>query len=136
MVRLNKSKLKEIELNKLYTQLDKSLSGLSVDKVDMFLRELLGPEERMMLAKRIAIIVMLTHGYSFYRIADTLKVGLATASRLSKNLETGCYDNLLKLLRKNKTDYTALLNILENILSAGGIMPSRGGLDRYRGIPR
>lgn len=135
MVHLNKTKLKEAELEKLYSQLDRSLSGLSANKVDVFLRELLGPEERVMLAKRIATIVMLTRGYSYYRISETLKVGLATPSRINEKLEQGQYDQLLKLLRKNKADYTALLKIIENILSVGGIMPSKAGLDRYKYHP-
>jgi uncharacterized protein YerC len=135
MVHLNKARLRESELERLYQQLDKSLSGLSSKKIGLFLTELLGPEERLMLAKRTATIIMLTRGYSFYRISESLKVGLATTSRLNEKLAQGRYDNLLKLLRKNKTDYTALLDIIESILTVGGIMPKRTGLDRYRHIP-
>lgn len=85
-----------------------------------------------MLAKRLAIIVMLNEGCSIYRISDTLKVSSSTADRINDNLEKGSYNKILDLFKKNRSNYLAFLGVIESILTVGGLMPSKAGLDRYR----
>lgn len=134
MVRVNKNKLPKNDQDNLFRQLNVILGKLSTSNADIFVQELLGPEERLTIAKRLAVIVMLQEGYSLYRISDTLKISSSTADRIFDNLEDGHYEGLTSLLRQNKTDYASILNVIESIFTVGGIMPSRAGLDRYRGI--
>lgn len=136
MVRVNRNKLPKAELERLFKQFGSFLGKLTENNAGLFLQELLGPEERLTLAKRLAIIVMLNEGYSIYRVADTLKISTSTAERINERLDKGVYDHLLEVLAKNKNDYFVLLDVLEAILTVGGIMPSRAGTGRYRNIRR
>lgn len=136
MVRVNRNKLPKAELNKLFGQLNSFFGKLTTSNADIFLKELLGPEERLTFAKRLAAIVMLREGYSMYRVSETLKVSSSTVDRINEKIANGSYDGLLKTLSKNKTNYFAILDVIESILTVGGIMPKRVGLDRYRGFPR
>lgn len=58
-------------------------------RVEGFLNDFLTPTEKIMLAKRLAIFIMLSDGYSYEIIRETLKVSpptIAAASRYYKYL--------------------------------------------------
>lgn len=134
MVRLNKHHLSKTQLEALFLQFVRTLQPKSSSATDAVLREILGPEERIMLAKRIAIIVLIIEGVSLYRIADRLKVSPATAQRIARGLEQGEYEHILSALGKSKKNYWEILETIDKILHFGGLLPHRHGLDRYRGL--
>ena len=80
-----------------------SLSALRNTKdVELFLFDLLTPTERIVLAKRLAIAVLLTKGYGYENIMNILKVSSPTVSRVKAwlNLGDGYKLVIKKILRK------------------------------------
>jgi uncharacterized protein YerC len=134
MTNVSKKPLPTEQLDALFHQLGCSLGVLKPKQVDFFLSELLGTEERIMIAKRLAVIVMLIQGHSLYRTATTLKLSTSTVDSIRKKLETNEYTFIVQIFKKEKKNFVAILEVLENILSVGGIMPGRVGLDRYKGL--
>ena len=126
MARIAKRKLKEQHRRELYTQLADTVGTLTAAQADSFLSELLGPEEKIMIAKRLAIIVMINERYSLYRIAETLCVSSATAEKIKARHETGAYTHVVTLLQKNKKGYLSILQTIDSILHLGGILPHYG----------
>jgi uncharacterized protein YerC len=123
MVHLNRHELEQTQLKRLLEELSKTVTSLQPRHSNMFLSELLGTEERIMIAKRLAIIVLLREGYSLYEIGHLLKVSPATAGSLKKKLEQGELDNVVKEISKNKHTYLSLLTALDSILHLGGLLP-------------
>jgi uncharacterized protein YerC len=56
------------------------------DEIQEFLNNLLSPTERTMLAKRLAIAVLLMKKYNYENIMDLLKVSSATISKVALTL--------------------------------------------------
>lgn len=54
-----------------------------------FLNDLLGPVEKIMLAKRLAIAVLLRRGYDYESIKQTLRVSSETIARVNISLNYG-----------------------------------------------
>lgn len=107
---------------------------MSSIRVNLFLNELLGHEERLTLTKRLAAIVLLLEGYSEYKTAKLLKLSPTTTNNIASKIRLGQYQDTIKILGKSKKDYFVILRVIDNILHLGGILPHRNGLDRYRGI--
>jgi uncharacterized protein YerC len=107
MARIAKKQLSQAHLDTLFIQLHTVLSNSSPKQVGSFLHELLGREERIMLAKRLAVIVMLSHGNSLYKTAQTLQVSTATAGKMQERLQRNDYTQLLTLLKKIKNSTIA-----------------------------
>lgn len=126
MVRLNKNFLTDQQLDKLFSQFSKLLNYKDQDRVDDILGEILGPEERIMIAKRLAIIILLMEGKSLYSISRNLKISPATAQKIKFGVDTNRYQNILRKLGKSKTDYFAILDAIDSILHLGGILPHYG----------
>ena len=72
------------------------------EEIKGFLRELLTPTERVMLAKRLAIILMLKKGYSFKAVEKTLKISSSTSLRFWRSLKTKPFVFLLKDMKKRE----------------------------------
>jgi uncharacterized protein YerC len=123
MVHLNRHELEQTQLKRLLEELGKTVTSLRSGHSNMFLSELLGAEERIMIAKRLAIIVLLLEEYSLYEIGNLLKVSPATASALKKRLDQGELDHVVKEISKNKRTYLDLLTALDSILHLGGLLP-------------
>ncbi len=134
MVRINKNLLPAKNIKSLNKQLDTVLGELAPDKISVFLNGLIGPEERLMLAKRLAVIVMLKEGYSSYRIAETLKLSQSTIKNIQARRSGDAYVEVTKTLKNHLEVYIAILEVVDSLLHAGGIIPHRVGLDRYKGI--
>ena len=134
MVRLNKTELEPEQLDVLSKRLYKTIGKLSAAGARDFLHELLGYEERVMLAKRLAAIVLLLEGNSRYRVSQLLKLSESTVNTYATWIEDGSYAELIHFLGKSKKDYFAFLDVLDNILHLGGILPHYNGLDRYKNI--
>ncbi len=134
MVHLNKNQLTQKQLDQLFAQMGQTLGKLKIVQSELFLTELLGKEERIMLAKRLATIILLTEGKSLYSISRILKISPSTANSLKQELEKGAYTQILSSIGKSKKNYFEFLNTLDNILHLGGILPHYNGLDRYNGL--
>ncbi len=131
MTHVSKHKLKPSHLKKLYKQFSKTLGQVNQLETGMFLDELLGEEEKIMLAKRFAVIVMLMEKNSIYRIAQLLHMSPSTIERLKLKYITGEYEFIEKLFKHNKKEYKEFWETLEIILRAG--MPPMGR-GRWRSV--
>lgn len=136
MVRINKNALPDAQIKHLHKQLDRMISGIAPEKMGGFLQGLLGPEERLMLAKRLAVIVMLKEGYSDYRIAETLKLSPSTIHNIKVRQNKNSFAEVTKTITDHKETYIAILEIVDSLLHVGGILPHRNGLDRYKKLGR
>lgn len=126
MVRLNKNLLSDIQLGNLFSQFSKILNSKDQDGVSSILEEILGPEERIMIAKRLALIILVVEGHSLYSISKNLKISSATAQRVKIQVDNNHYKNVLHKLGKSKRDYFAILDAIDSILHLGGILPHYG----------
>ena len=62
----------------------KSLADLhKSEEIEAYLLDLLSPVERTMIAKRLAIAILLTKGYSYAAIGDIVKVSVTTIASIS-----------------------------------------------------
>ncbi len=134
MVRLNKNHLTDKQFDLLFHQLEKLIDPKQTQKGGAVIRELLGHEERIMVSKRLATIILLNEGYSLYKISSVLKISPATAKIIKDAFDSGAYLTILTKLNYSKLDYTAILKTIDSILHLGGLMPHRNGLERYRGL--
>lgn len=82
--------------------------------------------ERVMLAKRLAIITMLNKKHSYYRICETLNVSVSTVRRLDTQLRAGDFDPLCRIFNRR----LSFLDYLELFLAAGS--PSIAGARHQR----
>jgi DNA-binding CsgD family transcriptional regulator len=136
MVRINKHKLSRTATESVLREFAQVLGNLDSRQSSNFLHELLGREEQLMIAKRLAALLLLLQGNSSYKIAQTLKLSQSTVARLRNKLAAGAFDKTVVILKKNKRSFAALLNTLDAILHLNGLLPHRVGLDRYRILDR
>ncbi|MCA9357429.1 hypothetical protein H6784_02975 [Candidatus Nomurabacteria bacterium] len=124
MTHVSKQQLEPEHLDQLFIQLSSSASLLTKKTASGFLDDLLGHEEKIMLAKRLAAIVMLIEGNSSYRIWQLLKMSPSTTDKIRLNYEIGKYKNIERIIKSNKTSYEQFWKTLEIILQAN--MPPIG----------
>lgn len=124
MTHISKHQLKPAHLKQLFTQFSRVSAKLDKNTSLNFFDDLLGPEEKIMLAKRLAAIVMCIEGNSPYRISQLLYMSPSTTERIKLHYQIGTYKNIEKLLTTHKTDYAEFWKILEVVLQAG--MPPMG----------
>jgi transposase len=93
--------------------------------------ELLSQTERVMLAKRLAVVVMLTRGYSFSQIETMLSVTPQTVSRIFRELKKGNYRKISRYARDRTRHFkeTGFWDEIERMLRLG--MPPRIGPRRF-----
>lgn len=121
---------KKVE-EQLTAQLAKLFSGKKEGPITELFSDLLTAAEQIMLVKRLAIIFMLTEGYSTYRIAKMLLVSDSTVRDIQAKLHVGHYQHLIQSSSGKTFNSKEFLNILEVILSGG--LPSRGK-NRWKGV--
>ena len=80
------------------------------------IREMLTGTERLMLAKRLAVICMLGEGVPFEDISTKLKVSSSTVSRLWAAMQKGAFQETIRAAKNSKTN--KLVEFLEFVLSA------------------
>jgi Trp operon repressor len=134
MVRLNKNNLSKKQTDELFTQLAKVISPSDSTQAELILSKLLGTEERIMLAKRMAVVILLAEGVSRYKISQILKLSQSTVDTVFDKSKEGHFDVVLRRIACTKKDYFVFLDVLDSILHLGGILPHRNGLDRYKHI--
>lgn len=120
------SKLTGKLFSKLITVLGKAQSKQSLS---LIANELFTSTEKIMLAKRLAIVLMLVNNIPQHRITEILQVSPTTVAKTSLMIEIGKYNAILKISQKEKLDIEKLV---WNILTVGGIMPPKVGKKYWR----
>ncbi|MBI2609794.1 helix-turn-helix domain-containing protein [Candidatus Giovannonibacteria bacterium] len=92
--------------------------------IKRFFGEFFTETEQTMLAKRLAVILMLKKGYSFEAIQKTLKLSPQTLSRYWRKLKKGEFQYILNKSSRKKGEIQNFIEALETILQAG--LPPRG----------
>ena len=92
--------------------------------LSLVMNELFTETEKIMLAKRLAVILMISSKTPQHRVALILQVSPTTVVKTSLGIEVGKYKSILKISNKEKTD---LERVVWNILTVGGIMPPKAG---------
>jgi uncharacterized protein YerC len=114
------------QMNQALFATDRSLSR------DLF-DELITDIEQLMLAKRLATILMLADEHSYYRIQQSLGVSASTSKRLHGLLIRGAFPSIEKLL-ENRRKRAELIQSVEQILQAG--LPPRAYVVKKRNKKR
>lgn len=86
------------------------------------LNQLLTSTEKVMLAKRLAVIAMLARDIPIHDIAKSLSMSPSTVDIMSLKFETESYSHVVKSGLK-KTDIGDIIRMIQTV---GGIMPSMG----------
>jgi len=117
------------ELN-LFVQLTRLFTNKTALETQMILDELLGREEKLMLAKRFAIIAMLWKKQTLYSIAKKLHVSSSTVARIHTRYHLGKYDHILDSFEKPTPAIIEILETIDGILHLGGLLPHYGQTHR------
>lgn len=128
MPHVSSKKLQKEHLQKLYAEFSIALEKSSRKSLaKAFLNDFLTKTEKIMLAKRFAVIYLLSQDVPHTYIAESLYMSPATISRMSLKHDIGKYSSLLKATRSENKDMWV---ILEKILKAG--LPPRAGRGRWK----
>lgn len=103
MPHISKNKLSKNDFEKIYDQMIVVFDTAgNKRKSDSLLRELLTPTEKVMFAKRLAILCMIDDKISEHYISYILSVSPSTVSRISLQYEQNLYPYISEIIRKNK----------------------------------
>ena len=129
MPHISSKKIKKEVLNKLYFEFSGALEK-SVRKsgARLFLGDFLTKTEKIMLAKRFAVIYLLSKKVPHSYVSASLGVSYPTLSRMSLKHDLGKYSSLLKTIKS--LDKEDVWQILKKILKAG--LPPRAGRGRWK----
>lgn len=128
MPHISSKKLKKEHLQKLYNEFSFALEKSAKKSwIKFFLNDFLTHTEKIMLAKRFAVIYLLSKDVPTSYIAEALCMSPATISRMSVKYDIGRYSSLLKAIKNENKD---IWGILEKILKAG--LPPRAGRGRWK----
>lgn len=94
------------------------------------LNQLFTHTEKIMFAKRLAVISMLSQNIPIHDIADNLSMSSSTVDIMSLKFETGSYSCVIE----NGLKKTNLMDIINMIQTVGGIMPARFGKGRWKSL--
>ena len=128
MPHISSKKLKKEQLQKLYNEFGTALEKSARKSwTKFFLGDFLTRIEKIMLAKRFAVIYLLSKEVPSSYISEALFMSPTTISRMSLKYNTGKYSSLLKVIRREDKN---IWGILEKILRAG--LPPRAGRGRWK----
>ena len=128
MPHISKKKIKKEHLQKLYGELSDVLERTARNSwTRLFLRDFLTKTEKIMLAKRFAVIYLLSEDVPHSYITESLGMSPTTIARMSLKYEIGKYSAILKIAKKEKRD---IWSVLEKILRAG--LPPIAGRGRWK----
>ena len=123
--------LSEAEKTNIYLQLHSVLTAADQTIAERFIAEMLDADEKLLLAKRLGILVLLIEGYAPATIADLLEVSEAEAESLLQKASTGKLAHTIELLGKNPQNYYELLTAVDTLLQLGGTLPHQNGVQRF-----
>lgn len=128
MPHISSKKLEKEYLQKLYNEFSTALEkSAKKSRGKFFLNDFLTRTEKIMLAKRFAVIYLLSKDVPVTYIAEALCMSPATIFRMSLKYDIGKYSSLLKSIKNENKD---IWKILEKILKAG--LPPRAGRGRWK----
>jgi|SRR3989344_5965336 len=128
MPHISKKRVKNKIFIEIYDQLAEIIAKVNATQSKFLMKELFTYTERIMIAKRLALIVMLAKGNSGYRAVRLLKISPSTASKMSIRVQNGEFVNIVKLLRlKNK--HKVLWKVLETLIEIA--TPPKYGKGRW-----
>lgn len=128
MPHISSKKLKKEHLQKLYNEFSVALEKSAKKSwAKIFLNDFLTRTEKIMLAKRFAVIYLLSKDVPASYIAESLCMSPATIFRMSLKYDIGKYSSLLKAIKDENKE---IWKILEKILKAG--LPPRVGRGRWK----
>jgi Trp operon repressor len=130
MPHVSSKKLDSRLLEKLFKKLLAVLKqAQNKNYFSLVINELFTKTEKIMLAKRLAIILMLDNNIPQHRITEILNVSPTTVAKTSLGIELGKYTAILKVSKREKID---IEKIVWNILTLGGIAPPDVGRKYWR----
>ena len=128
MPHISSKKLKKEHLQKLYNEFSIALEKSAKKSwARLFLNDFLTRTEKIMLAKRFAVIYLLSKDLPASYISESLYMSPATISRMSLKYGIGKYSSLLKTIKNEEEN---VWKILEKILKAE--LPPRAGRGRWK----
>jgi|SRR3989344_1603159 len=131
MPHVSKRKLDPDTFDKIFRKLIRVLEcAQNKQKFTPVLSEILTETEKIMLAKRLAVVLLLFGNIPQHRIAEILLVSPTTVSKVSFQVEIGKYDSIKNISIKERIDLEKVVWLL---LTAGGILPPKTGGKYWRG---
>jgi len=124
MAQVSRHPLSKIIYERIFEIFIKSIVSIKDKKeAEDFLNDFLTPTERIMLAKRLAIAVLLTKGYDYASIRKILHVSFSTVASVSVFLKyTGeGYKKVVDKLLREEAIKDFLLSIGEDFAAVGSI---------------
>lgn len=124
MTQVSKHPLSKAIYERIFEIFIKSIVSIKDKKeAEDFLNDFLTPTERIMLAKRLAIAVLLTKDYDYNQIHKLLHVSTATIGGVNILLKyTGeGYKKVIDKLLKEETIKNLLLSVVEDFAAVGSI---------------
>ncbi len=132
MVNISKNKLSDETREKIYAQFMKTILSLSDTNAGReYINNLLTDSEKIMLAKRLAVMMMLEKKYSWNEIMNVLKVSRATVFSVKKKLGHKKSASILNHSILSDIDQNKFWSTVEVILRGG--MPEYGK-GRWKGL--
>jgi uncharacterized protein YerC len=126
MTRISNTPLTKNQEINLFNQFGVLFAKKTQTQVQDILNDLLGKEEKIMLAKRLAIIILLYRNQTTYFIAKNLNVSTATVHHVQEGIHSGKFNAILQTLKKPTSTTVAILESIDDILHLGGILPHYG----------
>ncbi|MEX0930718.1 MAG: hypothetical protein WDZ68_00315 [Candidatus Paceibacterota bacterium] len=121
MTNISKRSLKKKDVEALFEQLVSIVTKLNKNSSQSFLESIFTPSEQLMFTKRVAAIVMLSKGYSGYKIWTVLNLSPSTVQNYTYQYEKGIYDDFLHSLKKPKNNLlTEIERLIDNIIAPMG----------------
>lgn len=125
---------KEVE-QQLWNAFIRAFEMRNSESLASFLNNLLTPTEKIMLAKRLMIAVLLKKGYGATAICQTLKVSKTTVNVIRRSVAEGGkeYDAVFKEFTK-RSHRSGVLDAIERLLDAATlpVKGSRSSMQRWR----
>ena len=142
MTQVSRFPLPKFLEEQMYKAIRKAFSDLqSEDDVAAFLEDLLSPTERIMIAKRLAIAILLNRGYEQRTVGSIMKTSLTTVNQVNywlKNKGKG-YRIVLEKLESQKQwkeVKAGLEEFLEDFFTVHGQLRALRGKIPKESVPR
>ncbi|MFH1472878.1 MAG: Trp family transcriptional regulator [bacterium] len=129
MPHISKKKIEASRFDTLYSEFTESIEkSFRKHQGANVLNEFLTRTEKIMLTKRFALIVLLMKEVPTKDIARTLAMTTATVEKVSLMLESGKFETLSKIIKRQ--DIWRSIELL--VLTTGGLMPPKVGVKRVK----
>jgi len=133
MTQVSKYPVREDIYKDIFEVFLETIAGLTTQKsVAAFFEEFLTPTERVMLAKRLSVGLLLGKGYNYREISELLRVSTTTVSSYSFYYKSGKgYRAVVDKILRNKKIEGFLLGLAEKITSVVAVPGPKTGSWRY-----